>query len=149
MTQAHTFKTPLATASRRKLLQAGVATAALGILGAPAIVRAQAGPKIRIGYWPIAAGLPFYSAIELGYFKEAGLNVEVLKFAGAQQVMEAMLSGPMRRQRQRHGLGQHRHGRDCAARHVQDFLLQSEQRQERPGRSDRARGQYGQSHGGP
>ena len=92
MTQAHTFKTPLATASRRKLLQAGVATAALGILGAPAIVRAQAGPKIRIGYWPIAAGLPFYSAVELGYFKEAGLNVEVLKFAGAQQIMEAMLS---------------------------------------------------------
>ena len=27
-------------------------------LAAPAVVRAQAGPKIRIGYWPIAAGLP-------------------------------------------------------------------------------------------
>ena len=62
-------------------------------LGAPALVRAQAGPKIRIGYWPIAAGLPFYAAVEQGYFKEAGLDVEALKFAGAQQVMEAMLSG--------------------------------------------------------
>lgn len=82
-----------ANASRRRLLQAGAASAALGILGAPAIVRAQSGPKIRIGYWPIAAGLPFYSAIELGYFKEAGLDVEPLKFAGAQQVMEAVLSG--------------------------------------------------------
>ena len=82
-----------ATASRRRLLQAGAASAALGLLGAPAIVRAQSGPKIRIGYWPIAAGLPFYSAIELGYFKEAGLDVEALKFAGAQQVMEAVLSG--------------------------------------------------------
>ncbi|MBX3585532.1 MAG: ABC transporter substrate-binding protein [Ramlibacter sp.] len=92
MTQANTSKPRLATASRRQLLQAGAATAALGILGAPAIVRAQSGPKIRIGYWPIAAGLPFYSAVELGYFKEAGLNVEVLKFAGAQQIMEAMLS---------------------------------------------------------
>jgi NitT/TauT family transport system substrate-binding protein len=81
-----------ANASRRRLLQAGAASAALGILGAPAIVRAQSGPKIRIGYWPIAAGLPFYSAVELGYFKEAGLNVEVLKFAGAQQIMEGMLS---------------------------------------------------------
>lgn len=81
------------TISRRKILQAtGAATAALGMLGAPAIVRAQSGPKIRIGYWPIAAGLPFYAAVELGYFKEAGLNVEVLKFAGAQQIMEAMLS---------------------------------------------------------
>jgi NitT/TauT family transport system substrate-binding protein len=75
--------------SRRRLLQSG---AALGVLGAPA-VRAQAGPKIRIGYWPIAAGLPFYAAIELGYFKEAGLDVEPLRFAGAQQVMEAVLAG--------------------------------------------------------
>jgi len=77
--------------SRRKLLQGGAAAAALGVLGAPA-VHAQAGPKIRIGYWPIAAGLPFYAAVELGYFKEAGLNVEALKFAGAQQIMEGMLS---------------------------------------------------------
>ena len=38
-------------------------------------------------------GLPFFAAIEKGYFKEAGLDVEPLKFAGAQQVMEAMLSG--------------------------------------------------------
>ncbi len=92
MTQANILTPRTATASRRQLLQAGAATAVLGILGAPAIVRAQSGPKIRIGYWPIAAGLPFYSAVELGYFKEAGLNVEVLKFAGAQQIMEAMLA---------------------------------------------------------
>ena len=58
----------------------------------PAIVRAQSVPKICIGYWPIAAGLPFYAAVELGYFKEAGLNVEVTKFAGAQQIMEGMLA---------------------------------------------------------
>ena len=54
---------------------------------------AQAAPKIRIGFWPVAAGLPFFAAVEKGYFKEAGLDVEALKFAGAQQVMEAMLSG--------------------------------------------------------
>ncbi|MCU0764164.1 MAG: ABC transporter substrate-binding protein [Hydrogenophaga sp.] len=76
---------------RRKVLQVGATSAALGLLGAPAVF-AQSGPKIRVGYWPIAAGLPFYSAVELGYFKEAGLNVEVLRFAGAQQIMEAMLS---------------------------------------------------------
>ena len=75
---------------RRQLLQA---TAAVGVLGAPAVLRAQATTKIRIGYWPIAAGLPFYAAVELGYFKEAGLDVEPLRFAGAQQVMEAVLAG--------------------------------------------------------
>jgi len=77
---------------RRKLLQGGLAAAALG-LAATSRVRAQAAPKIRVGYWPVAAGLPFFAAVEKGYFKEAGLDVEPLKFAGAQQVMEAMLSG--------------------------------------------------------
>jgi len=74
---------------RRTLLGAA---AAVATLGAPALVQAQT-PKIRIGYWPVAAGLPFYAAVEKGYFKEAGLDVEALKFAGAQQVMEAMLAG--------------------------------------------------------
>lgn len=78
---------------RRRLIKAAAGVAATGALGAPAIVRAQAGPKIRIGFWPIASGLPFYVALEKGYFKEAGLEVEAQKYASAQQVMEAMLSG--------------------------------------------------------
>lgn len=92
MTQHPASKSDITTgATRRSVLKNGAA--ALGVLAAPAIVRAQSGPKIRIGYWPVAAGLPFFAAIEKGYFKEAGLDVEALKFAGAQQVMEAMLSG--------------------------------------------------------
>jgi len=79
--------------TRRKIIT--TTAAVLGVIAAPAIVRAQTGPKIRIGYWPIAAGLPFYAAMELGYFKEAGLNVEALRFANAQLVMEGMLSERM------------------------------------------------------
>jgi NitT/TauT family transport system substrate-binding protein len=83
-----------ATSNRRRQLLGGAAAgAALAAIGAPAIVNAQATPKIRIGFWPVASGLPFFAAIEKGYFKEAGLDVEPLKFASAQQVMEAMLSG--------------------------------------------------------
>ncbi|WP_382154382.1 ABC transporter substrate-binding protein [Hydrogenophaga sp. ANAO-22] len=93
MKHAPAAPTSSTSARRRQVLQLGVAGATIGLLGAPGVLRAQTGPKIRIGYWPIAAGLPFYSAIELGYFKEAGLDVEPLKFAGAQQVMEAVLSG--------------------------------------------------------
>lgn len=93
MTQ-NTAAKPTATINhRRQVLQAGVAAATLGVLGAPAIVRAQTTPKIRIGFWPVASGLPFFAALDKGYFKEAGLDVEPLKFASAQQVMEAMLSG--------------------------------------------------------
>jgi NitT/TauT family transport system substrate-binding protein len=80
-------------AQRRRVLGAAAAGAALALTGAPAIVRAQSGPKIRIGFWPIASGLPLFVALEKGYFKEVGLDVEGLKFAGAQQVMEAVLSG--------------------------------------------------------
>ncbi len=76
---------------RRRFLAAGGAV--LAALGTPAGVGAQASPRIRIGFWPVASALPFFVAIEKGWFKDAGLDVEPLKFASAQQVMEAMLSG--------------------------------------------------------
>src|SRR6187551_3037318 len=83
---------PSSSLPRRKVLQAGLAAGVLGVAAAP-FARAQAAPKLRIGFWPVAAGLPFFAAVDRGYFKEAGLDVEPLKFAGAQQVMEAMLAG--------------------------------------------------------
>jgi len=51
--------TPFDTTRRRRL---GAASGAI-VLGAPAIVRAQSGPKMCIGFWPVAAGLPFFAAI--------------------------------------------------------------------------------------
>lgn len=77
--------------SRRRFVKTTAATTAL--IAAPAFVRAQSSSKIRLGYWPVASGLPFFTAVEKGYFKEAGLDVEPVKYASAQQVMEAMLSG--------------------------------------------------------
>ena len=77
---------------RRRLLQGAAAAGVLG-LATTTMLRAQAMPKIRIGFWPVASGLPFFAAVDKGYFKEAGLDVEPLKFASAQQVMEAMLAG--------------------------------------------------------
>lgn len=47
---------------RRRVLKAAAA-AALGTLGAPALVRAQSTPPIRIGFWPVASGLPFFVAL--------------------------------------------------------------------------------------
>ena len=76
--------------TRRQIL---ISAAALTTLAAPAIVRSQSKPKIRIGYWPVASGIPFYAAIEKGYFKDAGLDVEPLKLASPQQIAEAMIAG--------------------------------------------------------
>ncbi len=75
--------------SRRRVVQAGVASAALAGLSH----KAHADDKILIGFWPIASGLPLYAGLERGIFKEAGLNVEGAKFASAQQVAEAMITG--------------------------------------------------------
>ena len=83
----------LADRRRRAIVIGAGAGGALAALALPHLGRAQAAPKVRIGYWPVAAGLPFFAAVEKGYFKEAGIEVEAIKFAGAQQVMEAMLSG--------------------------------------------------------
>lgn len=77
--------------SRRDLLKVGAA--AMSTMAAPAIVHAQSNPTIRVAFWPIAAALPLFVAHQKGFFKEAGLDVQVTKFAGAQQVMEGMLSG--------------------------------------------------------
>jgi NitT/TauT family transport system substrate-binding protein len=49
--------------------------------------------KLLIGYWPIAAGLPFFSALNEGMFKSAGVNVEAVRFAGPNQVVEALIAG--------------------------------------------------------
>ena len=91
--QRRTGTALLADRRRRAIVIGAGAGSALAALAVPRLGRAQAATKIRIGFWPVAAGLPFFAAVEKGYFKEAGLDVEALKFAGAQQVMEAMLSG--------------------------------------------------------
>src|SRR5688572_26270198 len=75
---------------RRAVLKAGAASAALIGLSRKALAQDD---KILIGFWPIASGLPLYTALERGFFKEAGLNVEGAKFASAQQVAEAMVAG--------------------------------------------------------
>lgn len=79
------------TLQRRSALKFGALT--LAGLAAPSIVLAQASPKIRIGYWPVASGLPFFAAVDKGFFKEAGLDVEAVRFASPQQVAEAILAG--------------------------------------------------------
>jgi NitT/TauT family transport system substrate-binding protein len=75
---------------RRALKMTAAATASLSM---PAMVRAQVTPKIRIGYWPVASGIPFFASVDKSFFKQAGLEVEAVKFASPQQVAEAMLAG--------------------------------------------------------
>ncbi|TCT06670.1 ABC transporter substrate-binding protein [Aquabacter spiritensis] len=75
--------------TRRSVLVGSVAAATA--LAMPAI--AQARTKVKLGYWPISGGLAFFSAVEEGYFAEAGIDIEAVKFAGPNQVVEAIIAG--------------------------------------------------------
>ena len=76
--------------SRRTVLKAGLAAGLIS--GFPALARAQ-DSTIRIGYWPIAAGIPLYAGVNHDVFKKAGLQVDAVKFASPQQIVEAMIAG--------------------------------------------------------
>lgn len=48
--------------------------------------------EIKIGYIPHGSGLPFFVAVEKGYFKDEGLNVEFIE-CGYREFMDALLTG--------------------------------------------------------
>jgi len=75
--------------ARRRVITGLGASAA--VLAAPAI--AQSRTKARIGYWPISGGLAFFAAVERGFFAEAGIDMEAVRFAGPNQVVEAIVAG--------------------------------------------------------
>lgn len=49
----------------------------------------QAWPTLRIGYLPIAAGLPLFVAVEEGYFSDAGIEFELTRFASSNELGNA------------------------------------------------------------
>ncbi len=86
---------------RRHFLQLGAgAVGAIAVHGCiqPQAQQTRAGSKenpgkIAIGFWPVASGLPLFVAEKRGYFKDAGLEVEVVKFASPNQVAESLIAG--------------------------------------------------------
>lgn len=84
---------------RRHFLQLGIgATLAIAAHGCtrPETTAADGSEtpgKISIGFWPVASGLPLFLAVKKGYFQEAGLEVEAVKFASPNQVAEALIAG--------------------------------------------------------
>lgn len=46
-------------------------------------------PKLRVGYLPIAAELPLFVAVEKGYFKDAGIEIELERLASSNDMANA------------------------------------------------------------
>ena len=58
----------------------------------PNIFKSKSSDEILIGYQEIALYRHIFTAQEKGYFKEEGLNVNLISFASGNQMMEAFLS---------------------------------------------------------
>nr|ABA54728.1 AbsT3 [Alcaligenes sp. O-1] len=74
--------------TRRSVLKVGAA-AALGVAGAAS---AKGGDRLKIGYLPVNVMLPVYSE-EAGFWKDAGLEVELFRAQGGPAILQALLSG--------------------------------------------------------
>ena len=77
---------------RRDILAAGLATAALPTLG---LAQALEKPKITIsvGGKNLFYYLPLTIAEQLGYFKDEGLDVTIVDFAGGSKALQAVVGG--------------------------------------------------------
>jgi NitT/TauT family transport system substrate-binding protein len=49
--------------------------------------------KIKVAYLPSIHALPFYLAMEKGYFKEEGLDIEAIRFEAPNQIVDALMNG--------------------------------------------------------
>jgi len=54
---------------------------------------ASSGPKVKVGYIPFANCLPFFVAVEKGYFGKAGVQVEPVKCNDSTEALNALLAG--------------------------------------------------------
>lgn len=54
---------------------------------------AKQNTKVRVGYLPIAAGLPLFVGVERGFFAESGFDVELARFASSNDLGTAATVG--------------------------------------------------------
>lgn len=68
---------------------------AMGLAIAPAMAQTASSelPTVKIVYWRSIDDLPLYVGVEKGFFKEAGVNVELKYIKGEPNVLAAVLRG--------------------------------------------------------
>jgi NitT/TauT family transport system substrate-binding protein len=74
--------------SRRRMLAGALAAAAL--CGVPA--SAQTPDVVKVGVFPISSSLPYFVALDLGYFKELNIEPETTKLMGGPANVAALIT---------------------------------------------------------
>jgi len=78
----------------KKYLMPIIAIAIILIIGLIVLTpQTQNQNVIRVGHTPLVHGLPFYLALEKGYFEEAGITIERVKFDSPTQIVDALMQG--------------------------------------------------------
>src|ERR1700720_3304000 len=75
-----------------KSLNLGVWAIALLGLGAAASGQAVAQDKIAVGVFPVSSSLPYFVALERGFFKEENIEPEMTKLMGGPPNVAAMMT---------------------------------------------------------
>jgi NitT/TauT family transport system substrate-binding protein len=72
----------------RRTFAGALAATALG----GRLARAQSADKVKVGMFPISSSLPFYVALDLGYFKDLGIEPEVTRLMGGPPNVAALMT---------------------------------------------------------
>src|ERR1700730_15810649 len=72
----------------RRMFAGALAAAVIGGRAA----RAQGVAKVKVGMFPISSSLPFYVALDLGYFKELNIEPETIKLMGGPPNVAALIT---------------------------------------------------------
>jgi NitT/TauT family transport system substrate-binding protein len=75
-----------------KPLNLGICVIAALVLGAIASDRAVAQDKVSVGVFPISSSLPYFVALERGYFKEQNIAPEMTRLMGGPPNVAAMMT---------------------------------------------------------
>ncbi len=75
------------------LTKRGAITALSAIAMLATGATAQAADKVTVGVFPVASALPYFVALERGYFKDVDIEVELVRLIGGPALVGAMITG--------------------------------------------------------
>ena len=78
--------------TRRLLVGAGLFGVTLGAVTAGLPAAAQAQDKVKVGVFPISSSLPYFVAIERGYFKDLNIEPETIRLMGGPPNVAALMT---------------------------------------------------------
>lgn len=79
---------------RKAIGRRGVLAAAAGLLLSAAVAAppAAAQDKVKVGVFPVSSTLPYFVAVERGYFKEQNIETEMIRLIGGPPNVAAMIT---------------------------------------------------------